>query len=1180
MKSTQVDVLYHLSGFWYVVVTPSTDELTYVIVVDTATGNPFYSGIPYVDIFTDHSIAVKNLTDTGATIKAHGDGLIGLVSCENSTTIAIIDKSEVTATLPGDHQVKTLRHATYIYIPLRGNPSKTSPFEDFHAHNKYYFCDTYDLTHLFPSNSRTNQKSNTSTSTGNGEITGESKGELSGEFNGENSDSKYSEPDEGFLWNVGWKRPFVKLGIPHICVDLLQGACVSQEFSNHGFSMIYIARRSSINPGTRFSARGLNERNYPGNEVECELIFIRNGEFWSQQWRRGSIPLRWKTTLSSKIGQPKHRVADDYMNGTSEYFKDLFNRFGDDVEVRCISLLKYSDSEHAEKEISDTYKKAIDQLNEEGLKNILFVPFDLDKRLKNDGKSQTISQFLSVINPMTQNDGFTKGTLPNIVTERQKGLLRINCADSLDRTNLATFYYAMLATARWCLQQKVGLVPTLTLDITHPELIFDKLITEFLAVRFVETGNIISKLYTNTNAIKSNAIRAFAPNLINNSIDASISVKRRVHNVINDPVRQKLIELWTNPPKLNWYHRLDPNHIFLVPNDHGPTFPRQVLSSDVQPIEISANRLVICLPCPMIPFSLIILLFPSKQHLEGVTVQGGMSLSSMKSLTHLALPTVEQPMWCRYKLRNAGTQGIKPGKCGYARFISLDFEAEGTFTIGSIKLEGRSIYSGEALKDQANPENNFSTKKEDLRSLPASELNERLLSHNVPLDEVQKLPIWEKVNRLRQILKASAHQEEDDTKIAQYSNNFDQYFKSMMNLNDTLELEKLRVGLEVSEEIRFNQAIQKCLNPWLVDARSQLIAAPTYLCAFCRMPVINETPFYYAQSTVFPGMIEKSENKLGFAVCANCNQLAENLAKGTEEYLQTVEPPNKSIPHFQTGKFQLVNGKIETFTTESTSAFLRFNQNCKNCTNPTTSTPSLTNDSCDSDRCNCVSESCESLLWASGGSFQMRAGGIKDLEVFIVRQAVILKIRIESSSKYLTVFDGSGNQLEKSSDDPLEFTSHDHPITQLLKFAIRADEDLTLHKIQVFYVCTEFPFEDLPKSAIEPPVFPLVSVMNTQYDPNKRTEVLKLPNLAKITAVQIEMVVERGVSTPLSLCIAFYQKRQLIYSKHFVLPEVPNGAKMWYFFNNGFTIEADHIRVYYLDRVASCKPHILKFVIE
>ncbi|OHT13081.1 hypothetical protein TRFO_03518 [Tritrichomonas foetus] len=1191
MRSTTVDALYSSNGFWYIVVSPSSTKETYIITVDTTTGNPLYTGIPFIDIFPDHSMALKALTDIGAQVKIHGDGLIGLATTENSSTIGIVDYSKVTAHVPPRHKIRTVRHTSFIHIPLRGNNSKSSIFEDFQINENHFFCDTYDLTRLYP-------------------VDG------------------ISNPDRGFVWNNGWIKPFEILGIPQVCINLVQGVCVSKDFDKFGFSLAYVCRRSVLNPGTRYAARGLNDLNSPGNEVECELLFFKDDEFWSESWRRGSIPIRWKTVLTSKLASPKHTVDKDYFNGTCEYFKLLTERFGN-IPIRCVSLLQ-TESDHAENEIKEFFTKALGQLFEHGIENVFFTPFDLNAHLHADGSGEAMMDFLSYIGPLGDGDGFTHGKFKSQkqtetnepqakpqqeeeqkvegeeqkvegeeqqvegegeqkvegegeqkvegegeqkveeeeeqkvegedeqkaegeeqriegeeeqkekereqkksvefkeviekdkskdllldygyeILERQQGLMRFNCADSLDRTNLATFYYAMKAAADWCKEKKVGLTKTPDADPYQPNLIIDQTIIDFLAIAFVNSGNVVSRLYTNTQAIKTNAIKKFSPSIVVSSSDTNITLQRRMQNVVNDPNRQKLIEMWTKPPPLSWYHRIDPRHMFVVPNINNSgendtsivQFPRAVFSPNIQQFDIESQELQMCLPTPMVLFSIMILMYPTNQKLNGVHITGGMDINHMDRIADVLLPQVESPTWLRYKPGNAIKWGYETHSQRYIRFLSFKFDSDDSkFSVGSIRIEAKSVFSREPV----------------------------IIPHKM----------------------ISLPENEEKEAEAKFEESFNEFLKSPRTLYDSIQLEKVRLDLNVHEDFRSKLALSRSISPWLVDTRSQLLATPTFLCALCGNPY-GDMPKYFSPSDDVPSMIKPCKERNSghsFPICPKCYEKAENLSKFTENYENEYKSIEIQPPHFETAGANDDFGEgIQCITNEATAAFL----NEEN-----------------------------SLLWHDGGSLVLQNNEEKDFLLFIVKQAIVLKIVINSTSDSFEVYDEKQNKLEMNrlNDNQIEFIFNEQPITQRLKFSIKSfQNDLELNRLQVYYIGTEYPIEEISPHPAEHLRTTHPALVTSTYEPSSRTETLKLDRESRIKAIMVEMVVEKGVTVPLSLYIAMYKKGELAGYKHIILPEASNGSKLWYKIDKDGVL-ADTVKVFYADRVATMRPHNLKFVIH
>ena len=806
--SSEVDVLEAPDGGCFVVVSPVTCEVTYVITIDPISGNPFYAGVPFVDQFPEHAMAVAYLEQRGAKKKVAGCGLIGVLQCNHVTTIGVVTKAEATGALPGGHVVWTVRDAAFVDIRGPRSGTKGSGFDDFQINGCHYFCETYNLTQLFPSDGK--------------------------------------PVDGGFVWNAVWKKAFVKLGVGEACVDLLQGVCRSADFGD--FGMTYVARRSVLNPGTRFIARGLNDKNAPGNEVECELIFVKGDKFWTVKWRRGSIPIRWKTVNNGV--NVKHSVGQDFFNGTKSYFDGLRERY-DGIEVRCISLLRDSE-DHAEEEIKYYFVKAVRQLYEEGVTGVQLCPFDLNKIISDKGSAVALVEFMKFIKPITEKDGMTSGTLPNEIVERQHAIQRFNCADSLDRTNLATFYYAMKVTAEWCLKVKTGIGDECA-DYTTPNKIVIQPVIDFLASSFVEAGNVISYMYTNTPAIRAKAIKKFSKTVEKQIADAAVTMKRLYENMINDRQRMKIIEQWTTPFKFKWIHRLDPRYFAIVPRS-GNRIPSEIVGSVMKQFQLARdqNEILLVLPCPMQLLSVYILAHPSsiETAVSRVTISVGNSLDDMSPLCSSPFPIPDAAVWLKYNLLKAERWGIGASKYRrWARLVSIRFDVDGdSFIIGNVKLETRSIIANR-------PE------MEEFRLTPAN-----------------------------------------DDVFSQFNKAFEQFTKSKQRVDDVLELETKRLSLRIPEMYRTDKAVDFGMNPWRCDPEGQIGALKPSQCPVCKkyVPVGNTTDVdCYKQGEACKGVLLKTEEKTTLRVCKNCRSRVAPLAEVGETLERECQPLSKGIPVFR-----------------------------------------------------------------------------------------------------------------------------------------------------------------------------------------------------------------------------------------------------------------------------------------
>lgn len=514
----------------------------------------------------------------------------------------------------------------------------------------------------------------------------------------------------------------------------------------------------------------------------------------------------------------------------------------------------------------------------------------------------------------------------------------------------------------------------------------------------------------------------------------------------------------------------------------------------------------------MVIFSFMILMFPANQKLNGITVIGGMDLKHMEPILHLTLPMVEQSTWLRFRPSNSVRWGLESIPAKYIRFLEFKFDTEDDkFSIGYMRIEGRSIYC----------------------RVPT------MITHQV--------------------------REYDDSNKENFLEKFEDFLHSSMSLDSVLNLEKIRITLNIHEAVRNSLALERGISPWLVDPRSQLIAAPTPksgLCAFCKQPIENNSPkHYYCMAKKLPSLIMEykptasdKDLKDCFCVCACCNEKAEILAGITLAYEEEYYPEELPLPHFEmTPPSHELMGKNQALTNEATSAYIN-------------------------------EES--SLLWATGGYQKLEKDETKELELFIVQQAIVLRLVVETKCDNISIYDENNDELEMNrlNEDEVEYKFKVQPITQRLKFSLKAvGDEAALTRIRAHFIRTEFPLEEVKIHEPEKLKVRAVAsqpVIDSSYDPISRTETFKLTIPSRIIEMQIEVVASKGVSSPLSFYLAFYRKNEFIESTHVILPEASHGSKLWYNIGGEKGTNADKICVFYCDRVPNLKPHNIKFVLK
>ncbi|KAJ1298510.1 hypothetical protein BS78_01G459200 [Paspalum vaginatum] len=272
-------------------------------------------------------------------------------------------------------------------------------------------------------------------------------------------------------------------------VALIHGFFKQSRLSVSGkdFWLTLIARRSRHFAGTRFLKRGVNEKGRVANDVETEQIVFEDTsegiptQMASVVQHRGSIPLVWFQETSRLNIRPDIILKSDLdYKATRLHFENLALRYGNPIII--LNLIKTREKKPRESLLRAEFAKAIHYINK-GLaddKRLKFLHMDLSKLSRRKGTNVLallnkvasdvldLTEFLhckiiTSTNPEDASSGGKTVARPHddksssnqsecaaklIPLLLQKGVLRTNCIDCLDRTNVAQFAYGFAALGR------------------------------------------------------------------------------------------------------------------------------------------------------------------------------------------------------------------------------------------------------------------------------------------------------------------------------------------------------------------------------------------------------------------------------------------------------------------------------------------------------------------------------------------------------------------------------------------------------------------------------------------------------------------------------------------------------------------------------------------------------------
>ncbi|XP_022721644.1 phosphoinositide phosphatase SAC2-like isoform X3 [Durio zibethinus] len=296
---------------------------------------------------------------------------------------------------------------------------------------------------------------------------------------------------------------------------------VKLSVSGGDFKLTLIARRSRHYAGTRYLKRGVNEKGRVANDVETEQIVFEDvpercpTQISSVVQNRGSIPLFWSQETSRLNLKPDIILSkkDPNYEATRLHFENLVKRYGNPIII--LNLIKTYEKKPRETILLAEFSNAIRFINESLTEEnrLRFLHWDLSRHSRKstnvlallgrvaDYALNLTGIFYCQVTPncrpegllnlscFVQNDEYVaqiasdrnddvekletnvgndkQNSSENVKTTTfQTGVLRTNCIDCLDRTNVAQYSYGLMALGRQL--HAMGFIDTQTIDQNSP----------------------------------------------------------------------------------------------------------------------------------------------------------------------------------------------------------------------------------------------------------------------------------------------------------------------------------------------------------------------------------------------------------------------------------------------------------------------------------------------------------------------------------------------------------------------------------------------------------------------------------------------------------------------------------------------------------------------------------------
>lgn len=359
----------------------------------------------------------------------------------------------------------------------------------------------------------------------------------------------WKRADERFFWNYRLQERLMQhpedlsAFIMPVMFGFLEVKVAS--INSRSFLLGLIARRARYRAGTRYFSRGIDQAGHVSNFNETEQFVlldppkspepkdmedIEGKARMSFVQTRGSVPVYW-AEINNLRYKPDLLIPEDprTLPAAEKHLSEQVSTYGKNYLVNLVNQKGY------EKPVKEAYERVVAQLSSPLLQYTYFDFHHACKGMKFGNVKLLLEQLER--EGLTSNDYFSLDTNGAPRLQLQKSVVRTNCMDCLDRTNVV-----QSTLARWVLNDQlrsVGVIgPSDTVE-NH---------ADFLHVFrnvWADHADVISKAYSGTGALKTDFTRTGKRSFEGALQDGVNSLTRYVKNNFFDGKRQDAYDLFT-----------------------------------------------------------------------------------------------------------------------------------------------------------------------------------------------------------------------------------------------------------------------------------------------------------------------------------------------------------------------------------------------------------------------------------------------------------------------------------------------------------------------------------------------------------------------------------------------------------------------------------------------------------
>lgn len=336
----------------------------------------------------------------------------------------------------------------------------------------------------------------------------------------------WKQADPRFVWNRSLLEELIEAKLDAFVIPLVQGSFQTVQFNIEGFpaKLSLISRRCNRRLGTRMWRRGANLEGATANFIETEQLVEFNGLRSSFLQIRGSIPLLWEQIVDLSY-KPRLNIIrhEETSKVVERHFHDLLQRYGDTIAVDL------TDKHGDEGQLSRAYAAEVEKLQ-----YVRYVSFDFH-HICGKGNFDNLELLYNQIYETVESQGYFLVNAAEDILLEQNGIVRANCIDCLDRTNVTQSYLAWKSLKSQL--QRMGPFSSSECISTHID------IYELFRILWAEHGDEISLEYAGTHALKGDLVRYGRQTVSGLIKDGMSALSRYYLNNFQDGIRQDALDL-------------------------------------------------------------------------------------------------------------------------------------------------------------------------------------------------------------------------------------------------------------------------------------------------------------------------------------------------------------------------------------------------------------------------------------------------------------------------------------------------------------------------------------------------------------------------------------------------------------------------------------------------------------